>query len=84
MRLFFRTALFFMLGRVSKGLSRMSMSSTTGKKTLFDFPVSNNGARCRIIAYKVWHPTQRHWIIEEHISYREYSFFCRKLSQPKV
>jgi len=28
------------------------MSSTSSKSTLFDLPVSNNGARCRIILYK--------------------------------
>ena len=34
-------------------LSTLSMSATAAKNILFDTPVSNNGARCRIILYKV-------------------------------
>ena len=30
-----------------------ALSAATSKHILFDVPVSNNGARCRIITYKV-------------------------------
>jgi hypothetical protein len=36
-----------------QALSIMSMSATSPKHVLFDVNVSNNGARCRLILYKV-------------------------------
>ena len=46
-------AYFVVLAQSSLALSQVPMSSPTGTKDcLFDMPVSNNGARCRIILYK--------------------------------
>ena len=45
------TTSLLVLALVADGLS--SPSSTTPKNILYDFPVSNNGGRCRIIVYKV-------------------------------
>lgn len=54
-RLFFFVATLY-LGvnvKATQGLSSPMTTITSAKRILFDTPVSNNGARCRIIAYKV-------------------------------
>ena len=38
---------------VCDAFAMMSMSAASAKHILFDVPVSNNGGKCRIIAYKV-------------------------------
>jgi hypothetical protein len=42
-----------LIGGACNAFSSPTMSAATPKRTLFDIPVSNNGARCRIIIYKV-------------------------------
>jgi hypothetical protein len=37
---------------ISNALSIPKMSAVASKRTIFDIPVSNNGARCRVILYK--------------------------------
>jgi hypothetical protein len=52
-------ALFGLVGGECNAFSSPTMSSATPKHTLFDIPVSNNGARCRIIIYKVSEGTSK-------------------------
>ena len=39
--------------KATEGLSAPMTTATSAKRILFDIPISNNGARARIIAYKV-------------------------------
>ena len=46
-------AFLFVAIKACDAFSTMSISATSAKHILFDIPVSNNGGKCRIIAYKV-------------------------------
>ncbi len=50
-------ALLLLSSSLSSAFS-LSMMSATPKSTLFDLPVSNNGARCRLILYKKQIPAE--------------------------
>jgi hypothetical protein len=48
--------LFFFAQFAVEGFASLTMSTATPKYKLYDMPVSNHGARCRLILYKVSDP----------------------------